>query len=249
MPCAYAIRGALRHGLIVPPSSRMPLSLQRKVGLGFTLALLVLLAIGVAAYRGVRQMQTATAAERHSSAVLAAMAGVEEAVTHAETGQRGYLLLGNPRYLAPYHKAVRELPRDAALLRATALRDDSVRVTHLLGVLDRKQAELAETIVAWDAGEHARSLAIVRTARGKALMDSIRDDIGRREQRRHGLDLQYSLRLGGEAAGAPRTAVEVHPPCRGVHVRCRGAGAGSARSMTLSIGSRSLERTALESVR
>ena len=35
----------------------MPLSLQRKVGLGFTLALVVLLAIGGVAYRGVRQMQ------------------------------------------------------------------------------------------------------------------------------------------------------------------------------------------------
>ena len=48
----------------------MPLNLQRKVGLGFALALLVLLAIGAAAYRGVLQIQRATTAERHSSAVL-----------------------------------------------------------------------------------------------------------------------------------------------------------------------------------
>ena len=157
----------------------MPLSLQRKVGLGFTLALVVLLAIGGVAYRGVRQMQAATAAERHSSAVLAAVVGAGEVMTRAESGQRGFLLLGERGYLVPYREALSELPRVAALLRSMALRDDSARVTHLLGLMDRKQAELAETIAAWDAGEHVRSLEIVRTARGKSLMDSIRDDIGR----------------------------------------------------------------------
>ena len=124
-------------------------------------------------------MQDATAAERHSSAVLAALSAVGETMTQAESGQRGYLLLGDPRYLAPYRRALLALPRVAATLRATALGDDSVRVTHVLEVMDRKQAELAETIAAWDSGAPATALAIVRTSRGQALMDSIRRDIGR----------------------------------------------------------------------
>ena len=156
----------------------MPLPLQRKVGLGFALALLVLLAIGGAAYRGVRQMQEATAAERHSSAVLAAVSAAGETMTQAETGERGYLLLDDARYLAPYRAAVLALPRVAATLRTTALGDDSVRVTHLLALMERKQAELAETIAAWDSGDPATALGIMRTSRGRMLMDSIRQDIG-----------------------------------------------------------------------
>jgi signal transduction histidine kinase len=156
----------------------MPLSVQRKVGFGFTLALLVLLGIGGAAYRGVRQMQDATAAERHSSAVLAALSAVGETITQAETGQRGYLLFGDSAYLAPYHSALRALPRVADVLRATALDDDSLRVTRIVALMGRKEAELAETISAWDRNDRTGALEIVRTARGRALMDSIRADIG-----------------------------------------------------------------------
>ena len=157
----------------------MPLTLQRKVGLGFTLALLVLLAIAGAAYRAVRQMQDATAAERHSSAALAALSSIAETIVQAETGQRGYLLLGDSRFLAPYRRALASLPSAEAALRATALDVDPARVTHLLALIDRKRANLAETIAVWDSGEPAAALAMVRTSRGRVLMDSIRHDIGR----------------------------------------------------------------------
>ena len=155
----------------------MPLNLQRKVGLGFVLALLVLLAIGAAAYRGVRQMQNATTAERHSSAVLAAVSAVGETMTQAESGQRGYLLLGDPRYLAPYRSALFSLPRVAATLRSTALGDDSVRVMHIIDLMHRKQAELAETIAVGNRAP-ATARSIVSTSYGRALMDSIRFDLG-----------------------------------------------------------------------
>ena len=156
----------------------MSLSVHRKVSFSFTLAVLVLLGIGGAVYHGMRQMQAATAAERHSSRVLAALSAVGESITEAETGQRGYLLLGDARYLSPYRRALLTLPRVTRTLRTVAAAEDSVRVTRLIGLLARREAVLAATIAEWDRGAPATALAIVRTARGLRLMDSIRVEIG-----------------------------------------------------------------------
>ena len=172
----------------------MSFSVQRKVSFSFTLALLVLLGIGGVVYRGMLQMQSAIAAERHSSAVLSALSAVEETITQAETGQRGYLLLGDPRYLSPYRRALLSLPRVTQSLRATAFADDSVRVTQLIGLLARREAQLATTIAEWDRGAPETALAIVRTARGLRLMDSIRVVIGSlRETERGRLDERRSM--------------------------------------------------------
>ncbi|MEO8621357.1 MAG: ATP-binding protein [bacterium] len=156
----------------------MPISAQRKVRFGFALALLLLLGIGGAAYRGVRQMHDAAIAERHSSAVIAALSGVVESMTQAESGQRGYLLFGDSSSLRTYRNAVSGLPRVAADLHGAALDDESPRVAHILGLMNRRQHELAETIAAWNANERSSAMDIARTARGRGVMDSIRADIG-----------------------------------------------------------------------
>src|ERR1700742_4814748 len=42
-------------------------------------------------------------------------------ITDAETGQRGYLLTGDKKYLAPYVKAIAELPRELSELTKSAV--------------------------------------------------------------------------------------------------------------------------------
>ena len=170
----------------------MPLSVQRKVALGFALALVVLLGIGGASYAGVHQMQEATADERHSSQALATLAEVTTAITEAETGQRGFLLTGDPRYLAPYQRAIAAIPKLGKLVQVQSHPEDSVLVGRALSLMARKQAELGETIERWNSGDHAGAIAVVNTSRGRQLMDSLRDDLsllgvaelGRLEERR-----------------------------------------------------------------
>ncbi|RAZ72735.1 histidine kinase [Mesorhizobium atlanticum] len=97
----------------------------------------------------------------------------------AETGQRGYLLTGDKSYLLPYQHAVEALP---ALLKRV---DEKVpvgsdRAQQVLGIKDalaHEQAELAETIRLYDAGNTAKALEIVRGGRGKLDMDQIRANI------------------------------------------------------------------------
>ncbi|WP_292587440.1 CHASE3 domain-containing protein [Mesorhizobium sp.] len=97
----------------------------------------------------------------------------------AETGQRGYLLTGEKNYLLPYQHAVEALP--ALLKRVDEMfpvgSDRAQQVAGIKDALARKQAELAETIRLYDAGNTAKALDIVRGGRGKLDMDQIRANI------------------------------------------------------------------------
>jgi signal transduction histidine kinase len=97
-------------------------------------------------------------------------------VRTAESGQRGYLLLGDPHYLEGYRGAVDAIgPRFADLkaeMMDPALRSALDRVKPLL---EQKLAELAETIRLYDAGQAAEAMALMRSGVGRDLMDEIRD--------------------------------------------------------------------------
>ncbi|MGA1801684.1 CHASE3 domain-containing protein [Rhizobium sp. HT1-10] len=98
----------------------------------------------------------------------------------AETGQRGYLLSGDRRYLDPYQKALSRLTQLRATLKAS-LSDDadqSARMTKLDMLVDEKLDELKQSIILRDSTgfEAARALEIARME--QATMDAIRKVIG-----------------------------------------------------------------------
>ena len=172
----------------------MSLSVERKVVIGFRVALVVLVTISIASYRGVARMQQAAATERHSTEVLTALVDVHRTLLEAESGQRGYLLTGDSDYLAPYRRAVLSFPPLAARLQASVQPQDSLRTAHVLALAGRKLDELASTVVAQDRGDHETALAIVRTERGRTIMDSLVSDIGiLREAERGRLDERQAV--------------------------------------------------------
>src|SRR6267142_907688 len=66
----------------------------------------------------VKRLQTIAALTLESSAIQAELSGVLKDVTDMETGQRGYLLTGNPAYLLPYTDAKGRIEMDFVSLRA-----------------------------------------------------------------------------------------------------------------------------------
>jgi signal transduction histidine kinase len=101
-------------------------------------------------------------------------------VTDAETGQRGYLLVDEQKYLAPYDDAVGRLPEAA---NALSLLTDANPGLHAAAeqtsaLIKTKMAELAETIALVRNGQRAEALDVVRTDRGKVAMDALREVIG-----------------------------------------------------------------------
>ena len=92
----------------------------------------------------------------------------------AETGQRGYLLTGDPRYLAPYNQAVLRIePAMRQLEQANQQAPDDV--SRLTTLVNAKLEEVAQTIRVRQQGDVAAALAIVRTDRGRATMEEIRN--------------------------------------------------------------------------
>jgi signal transduction histidine kinase len=97
-----------------------------------------------------------------------------------ETGQRGYLLTGKAEYLASYYYALSILPSQLKSLET--LTEDDINekgnVKRLKRFINEKLNELDTTIQAFDAGDHVKSLRIVRAGSGKVYMDNLRKIIG-----------------------------------------------------------------------
>lgn len=92
--------------------------------------------------------------------------------TDAETGQRGYLLTGDKKYLEPYLAARARLETLAASVASTLGGDQDLQA--LLRSGQAKLDELQHTIELREAGRPEEALAIVRSDMGKRLMDQIR---------------------------------------------------------------------------
>ncbi|MCJ2051789.1 CHASE3 domain-containing protein [Methylobacterium sp. J-070] len=139
---------------------------------GFVLLVLA----GLAAAAAALASADAAAWSVHSAEVRQAEARLFRLVQEAETGQRGYLLTGDPSYLDPFTTARRELPAAEAELRA--LTGDNAaqqaRLDQLRPIIDEKVDELARTIGRMQAGDQAGALAIVRTNKGRDLMRRFR---------------------------------------------------------------------------
>jgi CHASE3 domain sensor protein len=110
-------------------------------------------------------------------------------VQDAETGQRGFLLTGEERYLAPYRRAIADLPRELPALveRIVADGGDAAAARALQQQVEAKLAELGETVSLAQSGAVEEALAVVRTDRGKAVMDAIRQSVAGIEARSEGL--------------------------------------------------------------
>ena len=96
----------------------------------------------------------------------------------AETGQRGFLLTDDRAYLAPYRKALQEIGPQLDQVRAHLMKNDAEEqslLDRLAKALNDKLAELNDTINLVSAGRRDEALSVVKTDRGRVLMDEARE--------------------------------------------------------------------------
>jgi methyl-accepting chemotaxis protein len=168
---------------------------------GYGLALVVVGGVGVVAYRATNELVDGADWVTHTHRVKETLADVRSSLKDAETGQRGYLLTGEERYLEPYHSAIKVIDRHIQALRElTADNRDQQRRLDLLGSLAAgKLAELAETIeLRRQHGERAAA-QVVLTDRGKNIMDEIRKLIDAMDEEESELLRQRDLRAKATA--------------------------------------------------
>ena len=174
--------------------------------LGFAVVLVFFLVCAAIAYFNVQSLRTNSQNIQQTHSVLVALDSVLTTLQDAETGQRGYLLTGDERYLVPYNEAVgaitSRLDRVAELIQRTARQQSNL--AQLRGQVDAKLAEMAETIELRRTQGVEAALAVVTTDRGKVAMDAIRtrlsairqEEVNLRQDRLAEMEVAYRNAMG-----------------------------------------------------
>jgi signal transduction histidine kinase len=99
-------------------------------------------------------------------------------VLDAETGSRGYLLTGDPRYLEPYNAAVAAIGQqlDALRLIYTPTADEFTTLAQLTRNVQRKLAEMDLSVRMRKQGNDDAWKFVLMTDMGKEHMDAIREE-------------------------------------------------------------------------
>jgi PAS domain S-box-containing protein len=112
----------------------------------------------------------------HTQQVQLELTTVESLLKDAETGQRGFLYTGEPRYLQPYNNALTQVYAHIDKLEGLVVDNpqQTARMPMLRSLSRQKLDELAHTIELDSAGKKAEARAMVLSDVGRVYMDKIR---------------------------------------------------------------------------
>ncbi|HZU30847.1 MAG TPA: CHASE3 domain-containing protein [Candidatus Angelobacter sp.] len=139
----------------------------------------VLLAVLVISTAVTRERVAVQAGNRawveHTQNVLLELSTVESLLKDAETGQRGFLYTGEPRYLEPYNNAVNQIDSHLSSL-AELVADNPQQTAHipeLRSLTKQKLDELARTIQLYGENQKEEARTVVLSDTGRKLMVDI----------------------------------------------------------------------------
>ncbi|MBI3529214.1 MAG: CHASE3 domain-containing protein [Betaproteobacteria bacterium] len=148
----------------------------RKIATGFVVSSVLLVGIGLVAYRSIDLLITTSSSVAHTHKVLEEIAGVLSLLKDAETGQRGFIITGDEGFLEPYlngRDAVPKLLKDLRELTADNP-DQQRRIDQVESLTAAKFAELKRTIELRRNASLEQAVKIVSGGEGKKIMDDLR---------------------------------------------------------------------------
>jgi PAS domain S-box-containing protein len=147
-------------------------------------------------YRSTAHYAEANQQVRHAYEVKLQADNVLRLLDDAETGQRGYLLGGESRFLEPYRAALVQV--DETLTRLVDLTNDNpaqhANALEIRRLANAKLAELRQAIDLYQAGKEEEARQIVLSGMGKQQMDEIRQAINQAEAEE---DRLLAIRMAG----------------------------------------------------
>jgi len=151
------------------------LKIGTKIGISFALSLATLTTIGLISYQSTNELIETSAKESHTYQVLSQLENLNLQLTNAETGQRGYIITGEQRYLEPYNAAIEVLNQKVnELQRLTADNPNQQnRLDILEPLLTERMAVMKDVIELRQSQGLEASQKAVLTDEGKQLMDNI----------------------------------------------------------------------------
>jgi diguanylate cyclase (GGDEF)-like protein len=156
----------------------LPIPEAATIAVGLFLVLAVI-GLGICAVWQNGRTLAAQRRVRQAGLILQAADSVLIGLQNIETGQRGYLLTNDQRYLQPFNRGNVDIKHRimqlAALLPATPANQRLIANMRLLA--SEKLAEINQTIQLRKTQGFAAAASVVRTNVGKQLMDALRADI------------------------------------------------------------------------
>ena len=196
--------------------------------MGFAAALLLLCLVSIISIRSTRALVSQNQLEGDAFDQLLHMTDLVSRLKDAETGQRGYLLTGEEQYLQPYRDALTGLETDLKSLRQSSSNNPELRerLNRIEPLIRLKLAELNQTITLRHERGYDAAIEVVKTDKGRRIMDDIRQALAQMREQGEGL---VSARSADAVGGARRSTMVIAISCSlmvlvvavaGLMVRC-----------------------------
>src|SRR5450432_2409077 len=152
----------------------------RKLALGFAIAVLTLVVIGVLGYRSTEHLIENDRWVSHTHEVRTKLADLLSLLKDAETGQRGFVITGDESFLDPYRRALPDVARTLSDVRTLTADNETQqrRLSAIQPLVDGKLAELKRTIEMRRTVGFEATMKVVAAGEGKLLLDQIRRVVG-----------------------------------------------------------------------
>jgi methyl-accepting chemotaxis protein len=160
-----------------------------RIGSGFGMVSAILLIVGVVSYRSINKLIDTADWVTHTQKVLEDLNGVVLSMINAETGQRGYVITNDEKYLEPYHLGIAVVDQDLKEIREMTVDNprEQSRMDALEPMVAHELAILKDAIDSQEAKGVEAGQQWVETGQGKAGMDAIRAKVAEMQDEEHGL--------------------------------------------------------------
>ncbi len=207
----------------------------KKIAASFMLSFALLTAIGTVAYRAINTLAQTSDSVAHTHRVLENLSSLFSLLKDAETGQRGYVITGDQRFLEPYLAARSEVAKTIIELRE--LRADNAaqqkRIALIEPLITAKFAELKRVIELRRNRDTVQAMKQIQAGDGKKLMDELRRIFADMEQDQRDLLKQRAAEVAAAVSGATLSITLGTLLCL---LLVSGAGIRITRSLTNQIG-------------
>jgi signal transduction histidine kinase len=179
----------------------MALSLGKKIGLGFGLALFTMTAVGAASIKSMALLLASLRSVEYTQRVVGRLESIFHELLNVESASRGYVLTGDPSFLATYEASLEALQRDMGELRAITEDNPSHkrRLSEIAPLVETKVAFMKRTVDVRKTAGFEAAQNLVRGGEGLGLMEDIRRLLGE-------MEAEERARLGELRLKAGRTA-------------------------------------------
>lgn len=169
----------------MPTSYVVPALPLRRSATTLVLALCIIAAMSIFFVHEVAELRDAMGQLRQNDTARIQVRNLMMHLLNAETGQRGYLLTGDPAYLEPYLVGRNGVRDSLAQAEQSGYRDPAfvASVRKLAHIADSKLDEMERTVQLKKRGDHAAAVDIVREGFGRQKMLEARRLIGEEVER------------------------------------------------------------------